>query len=786
MKFPKKFYKATEAYNTYEKHVNAPYLRADLDLQAGLHYAVTVTGLGFYRLFVNGTEITKGLLAPYISSPDDLVYFDRYDITDHVRTEGGNTIALLLGNGMQNAPGGRVWDFDVAHFRGAPRFAMELTSVDEAGTETNEDIGGRFKTAPSPILFDDLRSGCFYDANLEQPGWNEPGFDDRAWRPVLPAEAPRGERRLCDTDPITVQKTIKAVAIQEAVMDTRLNNRSNMRLDTQFKFSALGQTGVMFDFGVNTAGVCRLTLDGKKGQKIFIQFCEMLTSDGRPSYQNTGSFYPDGYGQTAYYVCKGEKGETFVPSFCYFGYRCAVVYGLEPDQICDDTLVMLVANSDLKERGGFTCSDTVMNRLGDMARVSDLANFWYFPTDCPHREKNGWTGDAACSAEHMLLTLTPERSYREWLRSICKAQNGKGQLPGIVPTGGWGFEWGNGPAWDNVLSELCWQINRLRGDLTPASECADSLLRYVAYIAANREADGLIHFGLGDWLQPGKGAGDPIAPVRLTSSVIAMYIANKSADLFDALGRDLSRDFARRLAQELRQAVRDNLIDFGTMTALPRCQTAQAICLYYGVFSESERARAGEVLLDIIHENDDHFDCGMIGMRVLFHVLSMLGQGELAYQMITRTDYPSYGMFVRRGLTSLPEDFMKDKDLDCCNSLNHHFFGDIVSWFLQRVVGICVNPRGISPDQIDVTPDFLNALDHAEGFYTAPAGKVSVKWAKADKAATLEIEAPDGVTGHIRLPAGWVFVDEKRTGGCLHGSNFTGLKPGAYCCQKRG
>ena len=311
-------------------------------------------------------------------------------------------------------------------------------------------------------------------------------------------------------------------------------------------------------------------------------------------------------------------------------------------------------------------------------------------------------------------------------------------------------------------------------------------MRYVAYLAANREKNGLINFGLGDWLQPGKGAGDPVAPVRLTSSVIAMYIANKTADLFDALGYALHRDFARGLARELRKAIRENLIDFGTMTVLPRCQTAQAICLYYGVFDESERARAGEVLLDIIHETDDHVDSGMIGMRVLFHALSMIGQGELAYKMITRTDYPSYGMFVRRNLTSLPEDFMEDKDHDYANSLNHHFFGDIVSWFMQKVVGIRVNPRGISPNQIDVTPDFLDALNSAEGYYLAPAGRISVAWTKADASATLTIDAPDGVTGDIRLPAGWVFVDEKHPRSSLNNSNFIELRAGTYLCRRIG
>ena len=72
-----------------------------------------------------------------------------------------------------------------------------------------------------------------------------------------------------------------------------------------------------------------------------------------------------------------------------------------------------------------------------MARRSDRANFYYFPTDCPHREKNGWTGDAQVSAEHMILTIGAEKSWREWLNNIRAAQDPKGELPGIVPTGTW-------------------------------------------------------------------------------------------------------------------------------------------------------------------------------------------------------------------------------------------------------------------------------------------------------------------------------------------------------------
>ena len=132
MEFPMNFFAAGTAMNTYEKHVPAPYIRKSFTPGEFTKAVLRVTGLGFYELFLNGAKITKGLLAPYISNPDDLVYFDEYDVTEKLN-RGRNAVGLILGNGMQNAPGGRVWDFDIARFRGVPRFALSLTLTDENG-----------------------------------------------------------------------------------------------------------------------------------------------------------------------------------------------------------------------------------------------------------------------------------------------------------------------------------------------------------------------------------------------------------------------------------------------------------------------------------------------------------------------------------------------------------------------------------------------------------------------------------------------------------------------------
>lgn len=188
MYFPSKFFKATGELNTYEKHVPAPYIRRRFSAPEFERGYITVTGLGFYDLFLNGKKITKGILAPYMSNPDDIVYYDRYDVTDILSED--NVVGLILGNGVQNAPGGAVWAFECAKFRNSPCFAMSITYIGKDGSETVIDADGSFRTHPSPILFDDLRSGCIYDANLECRDWLSVYFDDSEWLPVMEAETP--------------------------------------------------------------------------------------------------------------------------------------------------------------------------------------------------------------------------------------------------------------------------------------------------------------------------------------------------------------------------------------------------------------------------------------------------------------------------------------------------------------------------------------------------------------------------------------------------------------------
>ena len=750
--FSTRFIAATKEYSTLEKRVPAPYLRRTFEVSGAVKAAkLTVCGLGFYELFINGRRLTKGLIAPYVSNPDDILYYDEYDVTAELRA-GRNALGLLLGNGMLNCPGGQIWDLQLTRYRSAPKAALALQIETEGGEKICIEADEAFRCAPSPILYDDLRAGEWYDARREIPGWNLPEFDDGDWSPALPAETPRGECRLCQAEPIVTTHELAPVEVRRGRLRDGDYVHPGLPVIPMEGVEA-EKSGWLYDFGVNAAGLCRLKIKGKPGQKIVLQFAETLDENDEVDLRGM-SFLPAALDHRDVYICKGEGEEVYTPSFTYHGFRYCLALGLEDEQATPDLLTYQVMNSDLAVRGDFTSSSETLNRLQQATRVSDLANFYYFPTDCPHREKNGWTADAALSAEHMLLNFAVETSYREWLRNICKAQRDDGALPGIVPTAGWGFEWGNGPAWDSVLVYLPYFVWRYRGETGVIRECAASIMRYLNYITTKRDARGLMHIGLGDWCHSAH-SNFPKAPLEFTDTVMCMDICRKAAVLFEAAGMTAQRDFARAVYSEFRAAARKYLIDPETMTALGGCQTSQAMAIFYDVFDPAEKPEAARVLVRMIHENDDLMDVGVLGGRVLFRVLSQFGYTDLAFRMVVTDRYPSYGSWIAQGATSLWEDFLPVNAKP--NSRNHHFWGDISGWMIECLAGIAVNPHETDCREIELRPHFPAGLDSASAYHILPAGKVSSAWVRKGDEIEWTVEIPDGCSGMLLLDAAWQF-----------------------------
>ena len=306
---------------------------------------------------------------------------------------------------------------------------------------------------------------------------------------------------------------------------------------------------------------------------------------------------------------------------------------------------------------------------------------------------------------------------------------------------------------------------------------SNALFKYLNYVSKKRDKNGLIAIGLGDWNHAMLIGSIHKCPLTVSDTAIIYNVCRKAEILYNAINLPLQASFCREFGNELREDFRRRLIDFGTMTVSGNCQSAQVIGIVYGLFEPGEVPEAYRRLTELIHEADDHFDCGAIGNRNIFRLLASHGDAELAYKMITRTDAPSYGIWTEKfGLVSLAETFNAVYNSEI-TSHNHHYMGDISGFFISHIAGLQINPYLDDCNFVRIAPNFIEKLDFAKAFYDTKAGRVEVKWTRNGDKITLEISVPQGICGDITPPNGWEFES--------YGMTILPLKQGTYTLNKK-
>lgn len=774
MIFSDKFVGANTDLCDYDNHVPAPYLRKTFILDFVPEEAeIVLTGIGFYELYINGNRVSKGEMAPYISNPDDICYYDRFELADYLK-KGKNCIGILLGNGFRNAFGGDCWQFDKGESRGPVATALYLRASGD-GKTVEFEADSVFKTHPSPVLYNDIRMGYIYDSRLEINGWNMPDFDDSKWDEAIQIPSPKGEKRLCAADPVRVMEELAPTEITH--FDLLPYAYEDTTLTSPPLENAIRENVYLYDFGVNGAGVTVLRINGRAGQVVTVRHGEYF-ANGRFSISNIINRKPQllehsvKYLQADTFICKGGY-EEFVPRFKYDGFRYAYVEGLTEEQATADALTFRVMSSIGKRRADFECSDPVLNQLYEMTLRSDIANFYYFLTDCPHREKNGWTGDASISAEQVILNFDVGSSIKEWLRNVRAAQRSDGAVPAIVPTCGWGFHWGNGPSWDAAIVDLPYYLYKYDRKTDVICENADMITKYLRYTRTRLNENGLAAFGLGDWNAPD---GRKTAPLIVTDSLRVYETALKAYRLFSAAGLEEEACLADAIAGDMRSAIRRHLISDG-ITVEGNCQTSQAYALDMNVFEYDKLEGAREVLREIIRRDGggEVNTCGIIGMRHILHALADMGDAETAYKLITSTHHTCYGNWVLNGDSTLRENF-KPVGHEAFDSLDHHYFGDIASWLIRKVAGLCYGESLGYGSLIEIRPQFINALSYAKAKYDSYDGECYCEWRRENEGVRVKISVPDDVSVKVKLPRGFTSVNGNRFVFCGGSNEFLATK----------
>ena len=496
----------------------------------------------------------------------------------------------------------------------------------------------------------------------------------------------------------------------------------------------------VFDLGQNIAGWVRIKVAGPAGTKVVLKYAERLHDDGTIDQEAIAAHVKEGDFQKDTYILRGDGAETWESQFVYHGFQYVEVPGLDekPDL---DMLRGRVVHTAFDRAGAFECSNELFNKIQQNTLWAYIGNFHGYPTDCPHREKNGWTGDAHLAAETGLYNFAAAAAYTKWMTDCKDEQRDSGELPGIVPTGGWGYHWGNGPAWDSAYVLIPWYMYEYCGDTGILDEHYDRLKRYVDYLTTKADK-GIVSIGLNDWA-PAKSK----TPANVTSTgyyYCDTLIVSKIARL---LGKtDEARQYGD-LALRIRDAFNREFFDADAGLYRPGTQTAMSCALYHGLVPPESYQKVLDNLVAMIAKNDGHLDAGILGTKYLIDALTAGGRADVIYTMATKTTFPSWGHWIEQGATTLWEQW------DGGASRNHIMFGHISAWFYQVLGGINIDPQATGFKHIVIKPQLLGDIKWVRARHESMYGPIESLWDIRDNAFTLKVAIPTNTTATIYVPS---------------------------------
>jgi len=669
---------------------------------------VYIAAAGLYELSVNGKRIGDHYLDPMYTRFDRRTLYVTYDVTTAL-TAGNNEVGVLLGNGWYNHQSTAVWNFDKAPWRSRPSFCLDLRIHYTDGSVETISSGKDWKTVLSTVVFNSIYTAEHVDAN----------FVDTAWKNVQYAAAPSQNILAQSCVPIRRSAKINAVDMH--------------------KFS---DTSYVFNLGQNIAGVSEITLSAEKGTVIRLKHSERLDKNGHADISNIDVHYrptddTDPF-QTDIYTLKGGGTESFVPKFNYKGFQYVELSSSRPVALTKESLAGYFMHSDVAPVGKIESDNPVVNKIWSATNQSYLSNLMGYPTDCPQREKNGWTGDAAIACETGLYNFDAITVYEKWLADLRDEQQGNGVLPSIVPTGGWGYEWGNGPDWTSVIAIIPWNLHLFYGDDKALADNYIAIRSYVDHIS-DLFPGGLCSWGLGDWV-PVKST----TPVELTSTCYyyadAMILAN-AAKIFNK-GDDEKKYSA--LAQKIKAAFNLKYKYNDNCT-----QTALAVPLFWGLVPEALKPTAAAALAKRV--STDGLDVGLLGTKAILNALSENGYADIAYQLASRETYPSWGWWIVNGATTLYENWPIDAKSDI--SMNHIMFGEIGAWLYKGPGGIKPDPAAPGFKNILLEPHFVKGSNRFYCEHSGPYGKIISSWKRDNNKMQYDVTVPPNSTATLVLPS---------------------------------
>lgn len=651
---------------------------------------ITLTGLGYFRAWLNGKPITRDRFLPNVSEygPRDLtsfsyplsgrltyrIYCCTYDVTG-LLVSGENRLTIQLGNGWYRQTE-RVDEGPMSYGDTLKTiYALTLTGsggsrrICSDGSETWQD---------SPIVYNNLFLGEVHDYNRE-------------------ADSPMPVKILPEEIAVLSPQIGPADRVIRTIVPTLIREKNGVRT---------------YDAGENISGTVRLTAPGIPGETVTILHAENLTGDGELDFISAGSRSTTASGmpqiQKDICIC-GTEAVEFEPAFCWHGFRYFTVEGPGENPIVH------VIHSDVPVTAEFTCDSEALSFLYEAYIRTQLNNMHgSIPSDCPHRERLGYTGDGQVAAAAAMLTLDCKDFYRKWMRDILDTQDTvTGHVQHTAPLGGGG---GGPVGWGGAIAVVPYRYFKAYGDTSLLEESWEPIKRWLGYLQTRMD-DHLITreeprgWCLGDWAT----LEETKIPEAFVNTCLLIRYLDMLVETAPLLGKETDIPMLRQLQADCRSAVNKTYFDPDTGRFCESVQGADA----YGIYAGLGDDRTKRHLLDR-YTALGHFDTGFIGTDVMLDVLFSMDAGQLAYELLRSEDMGSFLYMKRHGATTIWEHW------DGSESHNHPMFGGCLRHLYEGFLGIRQAHGTGGYSGVTVSPFLPEGVSTMNGSILTPNGRLSV------------------------------------------------------------
>ncbi|MEI6913887.1 MAG: family 78 glycoside hydrolase catalytic domain [Armatimonadota bacterium] len=680
----------------------APLFRKDFSLAKPVRRArAYVVGLGYYELRLNGAKVGDKVLDPAYTNFGKRVLYSTYDVTRMLKV-GPNAVGAIMGKGWYGQ---------------SPTLRMQINVDFEDGSHAFIITDDTWKRGESPIVENSLYNGETYDAQLEQNGWDKPGFKADGWEEVLVQDSPTENLSAEMIQPIRVTDSITLKSMKQ-----------------------IGNVQV-FDYGQNFSGWAQIRMSGPKGQTVKLRFAELLYPDGTVNQENLRSAKA-----TDTYVFKGTGEEVWEPRFTYHGFRYVQLEGFAGHPEGWHIVKGRVVHTDFPKIGSFECSNPLINQIQHNSEWGFKTNFHSVPTDCPQRdERQGWMGDAGMTSDMGCYNFGMGAAYSKYLQDIQDSQGDDGRIPDTVPHL-WGTESGD-PMWSAAYHFIVWDLYRHTGNKQLLIKHYPGMKKYLEMVRAEA-GDSYIHTrnNYGDWV------GIVETPKDLISTGCYYLVAQMVGRIAGILGKNDDKAEYETLRLKIADAFNKKFLETNTGVYGNGSQYSYIWPLFLQIVPKDQHQKVLDNLVkDIMVTHNGHLSTGFLGARYLFHVLCDEGRQDVAYSIMNQKDYPSYGYMLEKGATTIWELWSYETG-NGMNSHNHPAFGFISGWFYSHIAGIVPGWEQAGFEHFDIKPYLMGDLKQAKGSVNTVKGLVKSEWTRDEHTVTLHVTIPPNAHASVWVP----------------------------------